>query len=153
MIPRTETAVGTIDGVNTSFSATAAYTSGTLSVYLNGQLKRPDLDDGFIESNPSTGAFTMKEPPLSGDVLQVRYLDTSAPQPGEEVQGFVAVIIDLEEMVAVVSDVDVMRAQFGDQDNMSGTLADVDPLSSTVIDVEAMSGTVNDPDVVRCGCS
>lgn len=60
--------------MNAVFTTTVPYIAGTLAVYLNGQLKRQDLDDGWLETSPGTGVFTMKEVPLAGDVVQCFYL-------------------------------------------------------------------------------
>ena len=70
-----EVATGVINGVNTIFFTTFAYQSDTLKVWHNGHLFRRDDEDGFIETNPSTGEFTMKESPLSGDTIIVRYME------------------------------------------------------------------------------
>jgi hypothetical protein len=84
-IPRFEVPSGTIDGVNTVFTTVAPYQAGTTAVFLNGVLLRPDLDDGWTETDPAAGTLTLKEAPrdtpICPDVLQVFYLDTSPQLP------------------------------------------------------------------------
>ena len=91
-LPRFEVPSGVIDGVNTVFTVSVPYISGTTAVWLNGVLLEPSLVDGWIESNPATGEITLKEPPQATgpcpDVLQVFFQDTT-PDPPETV-------IDLE---------------------------------------------------------
>jgi len=74
-----EEPTGVVDGANDTFYTSVAYQSGTLRLFFNGQLVRATDDDhGFTESNPTTGEFVMKEPPLPiplPDTLQVRYLE------------------------------------------------------------------------------
>ena len=74
-----EEATGDVNGVNVTFFTSLSYQSGTLRLFFNGQLIRASDDGyGFTETNPSTGEFTLKEPPLSTplpDTLLVRYLE------------------------------------------------------------------------------
>jgi len=70
-----EVATGDINGANTTFFTIFAYQSDTLKVWHNGHLFRRDDDDGFIETNPGTGEFTMKESPFEGDTIVVRYME------------------------------------------------------------------------------
>lgn len=74
---RFDRAIGTINGINLVFYTPNPYVSGTLVVFLNGQQKDPDLDDGYTETDPALGKFTMKEAPLSSpgcpDVLWAQY--------------------------------------------------------------------------------
>lgn len=74
MVTVIEVPSGAIDGVNTAFQTSKPYLPGSLYYFLNGQLKRPDLDDGFVETDPTAGKFQVKEAPLTDDVVQVYYL-------------------------------------------------------------------------------
>lgn len=67
-----EPLTGIIDGVNTTFSTSGTYTPGTIKVFLNGQLKRKEFDDGFIELGGTQ--IQMKIPPEPMDDLQARYI-------------------------------------------------------------------------------
>jgi len=59
------------DGATDVFVVVAPYKPGTLSVWHDGVLVGPSLDNGFLETGASS--FTMKEPPLAGDVLGCEY--------------------------------------------------------------------------------
>lgn len=76
---------GPVDSSNRMFYTPTPYTPGTLAVFLNGQLKPRDQTDGYVETNPATGEFTMNEAPLSTtppapptftDKLSAFYIDT-----------------------------------------------------------------------------
>jgi hypothetical protein len=71
------TAGGAIDGVNVKFYTPVPYVSNSTAYILNGRTHRPDLADGYIESNPGTGEITVNEAPLDGDVVQIFFTDTS----------------------------------------------------------------------------
>lgn len=67
---------GAIDGANRTFTVSqGSYTSGTLKVWLNGQLQTPDGDD-YTELDPATGTFIFVPAriPLVGDVVIVEYV-------------------------------------------------------------------------------
>lgn len=84
--PRFEVALGVSDGVNlVFFTPTAPYLPGSVAVFLNGQLKRADFMDGWVETNPVTGEVDLLIAPLGGappDVVQIFYLDDSVPVAG-----------------------------------------------------------------------
>jgi hypothetical protein len=84
MYPRFEVLIGAVDGVNCRFRTSVPYKPKSFAGFLNGQLKRADFDDGWIETSPSLGVVTFKEPPVLGDVVQGFYVLTSI-YPGEEV--------------------------------------------------------------------
>ena len=69
--PVTEVAIGAINDVNQDFNTSGTYIPGTLNVYVDGQLRRRDYDDGFSEMGGT--AFKMKIAPTSGSVVQARY--------------------------------------------------------------------------------
>lgn len=60
-----------MDGLNTVFQLSAPYAPGSVEVFLNGQAKRQDYDDGWSELGSNT--IKMKQPPALGDVVQVFY--------------------------------------------------------------------------------
>lgn len=75
---KVETPTGSINGANLNFFTTLPYVPGTLHVWTDGVLCRAADDDGWIETDPSTGAFQMREPPRISkrdDVLMVRYIE------------------------------------------------------------------------------
>lgn len=78
--PLFEILSGTIDGVNDVFTFSAAYTPGTVALYLNGQLILDAGGNPWSESDPSTGEVTITEAecvPRPGDKLAGFALDTS----------------------------------------------------------------------------
>jgi hypothetical protein len=74
-----EEATGTINGVNKDFQTSLPYQADTLRVWVTGILVRRGDDDGWTESDPSTGDFQMKEAPRIAsspdDTLHVRYIE------------------------------------------------------------------------------
>jgi hypothetical protein len=87
--PRFEVPSGTIDGVNTVYTVSMPYGAGTTAVFINGQLMEKSLDDGWFETDPTSGVVTLKEAPRSSgacpDVIQIFFLDTAAPLPESQV--------------------------------------------------------------------
>jgi hypothetical protein len=69
--PLIEVAIGTVDGANRVFRTSTMYVPGSLQVWLNGQLKRRDFQDGWTELG--AGKFEMAEAPRVGDVVQAFY--------------------------------------------------------------------------------
>jgi len=67
MPPKFEPGIGTVDGANKTFYTPTPYQAGTLALLLNGQLKVRDNDDGWFETDPSSGRVDLKEAPLPGD--------------------------------------------------------------------------------------
>lgn len=83
---RLEPAAGMVNGVNRVFSTPTYYRPGSLVVFLNGQQLKRQLDNGWVELDPSLGTFEMKLAPVGprpgslddpGDVL-FAYYDTEA---------------------------------------------------------------------------
>lgn len=119
--PRFELAIGVSDSVNVLFyTPTFPYAPGSVAVFLNGQLKRADFMDGWVESNPAVGEVTLLLPPLAGvppDVVQIFYLDTSvSPQPTPETE--------ITRLHAVVLDtVDVLSARLQEMQPLQGSIS------------------------------
>lgn len=66
-----ETPTGSVNGTNRIFYCSASYVPGTVRVWINGQLKRPDLVDGWVEKTPNK--IELKEAPRVGELVQVWY--------------------------------------------------------------------------------
>lgn len=116
-IPRFEVAIGVSDGVNLLFYTPTPYLPGSVAVFLNGQLKRADFTDGWTEANPVTGEVALLIAPLGGvppDVVQIFYLDTSAPVaplPEAEITVLQATILDTVDVLAArMVETQVIRA-------------------------------------------
>lgn len=97
-----ETPTGTIDGANTVFFVSQPYVPGSTAVWINGILLDKSLDDGWIESDPSTGEITFKEAPQGSgacpDVLQVFYKDTSEDSPETVIEEICGVVEDFSSL-------------------------------------------------------
>lgn len=71
ILPRWERAEGVVDGVNTLFETSQDYEPGSLMVFVNGLCRPANADNGWEEYLASS--FTMKEPPLPGDIIMAQY--------------------------------------------------------------------------------
>lgn len=63
--------VGVVDGANQDFETESDYVPGSLVISLNGQLKRADFDDGWLEMGGKK--LQMKMAPKVGDVLMATW--------------------------------------------------------------------------------
>jgi hypothetical protein len=72
---------GTVNGSNTVFTVNGGiYTTGTLTVYLNGQLQTQGASNDWQETTPASGTFTFITAPQTGDIITVQFQTTaSAP--------------------------------------------------------------------------
>ena len=65
---------GTINGANTTFTVSESeYATGTLKVYLNGQLQIQGTSEDWDETTPGSGTFDFNTAPESGDEVTVEY--------------------------------------------------------------------------------
>ena len=65
---------GAINGSNTTYTVSqGAYNSGSLKVYLNGQLQTQGSSEDWIETLPSGGTFDFATAPVVGDEITVEY--------------------------------------------------------------------------------
>lgn len=112
--PRYEVPAGVIDGVNTVFTTLSSYVPGSTAYFLNGQLKRPDYDDGWVETSPAGGVFTVKEAPEVDDVVQLFYLDSTIS------------LVSVEEVC------DIMGILVEEDDAIEGQVEDESPISGAV---------------------
>jgi len=65
---------GLVNSSNTVYTTSQAkYVSGTLKVYLNGQLQTQGSSEDWVETTPSSGTFTFATAPLTGDIIVVAY--------------------------------------------------------------------------------
>lgn len=65
-----ETPTGSVNGSNTAFTASRAYVPGSLKVFVNGLRLSKTM---FTETTPTTGAFTIADAPLTGDVVDIEF--------------------------------------------------------------------------------
>jgi hypothetical protein len=106
--PLYEVPSGQIDGHNKTFFVLHPYHPGSTAVFINGQLKRADFDDGWREISSAAGEIALKEAPRVGEVVQVFYLTLQPIYTGAgySVEGLVGVLEDAEEMIAELRDLD-----------------------------------------------
>jgi hypothetical protein len=65
---------GTINGSNALFTVSeAVYATGTLTVYLNGQLQTQGSSEDWVETTPASGTFTFAVPPPTGSLITAVY--------------------------------------------------------------------------------
>lgn len=65
---------GTINSSNTLFTVSeSSYASGTLKVWLNGQLMTQGTGEDFVETTPASGTFTFNTAPATGSLITVEY--------------------------------------------------------------------------------
>lgn len=70
-----ENALGVVDSSNVNFSTSRPYQPGTLSVYVDGQLRVATAPDGWSEVSPAAGTFQTTVPPITGSAVQCSYTD------------------------------------------------------------------------------
>jgi hypothetical protein len=145
---RFEVPSGTVDGINTVFTVSLPYVTGSTAVWLNGVLLRKDLDDGWTESDPSTGEITLKEAPLSSgpcpDVLQVFFKDISPDLPESVVDQICGTISAEAGLSGTISlEGDFLSASVAPEASVCAFLAeDALPLCGTLVAEEGLSGTL-----------
>lgn len=65
---------GAVNGVNTVYTTSqGGYSSGSLTVYLNGLMQLQGPADDWQETTPGAGTFTFAIAPLTGDIITVQY--------------------------------------------------------------------------------
>ena len=65
---------GAVNGSNAVFTVSQAlYATGTLLVYLNGQLQTQGTAEDFVETLPASGTFTFAVAPPTGSLITVEY--------------------------------------------------------------------------------
>jgi hypothetical protein len=82
---RIEIPTGEIDGVNTRFYVSTPYKVGSVQLFLNGQLKVKEYDDGCVEISSVDRCVDTKEPPLPGDTVQFYFVDTTEDSDAENI--------------------------------------------------------------------
>jgi hypothetical protein len=74
---------GTVNGSNTVFTVNGGvYVTGTLTVYLNGQLLTQGATNDWQETAPASGTFTVITAPQTGDIITVQFQATAAVPNG-----------------------------------------------------------------------
>lgn len=66
-----EVATGPVNGTNRDFYVSVQYVPASTEVFLNGQAKRKDWVDGWVEMPPKM--VRLNQAPQLGDVVQVYF--------------------------------------------------------------------------------
>jgi len=129
--------VGTVDGVNQTFTTPTTFVPGTIRVMWNGQVyDKDDTRHGWTE--PTSQSVTLTTAPRVGDVLQAFYQDATSASGGEGTSGGVYI----NDIVAIGGgNVGSKVYNPGSNDNMLETCASDD--SSLRVYVIAMIGESN----------
>jgi len=140
--PRFEDANGVVDGVNTSFTTNLAYEPGSLEVFINGQLKRTQDEDGWTETGPQS--FELKEAPIiiSGEPEKVRVFYRGADSPGTIAENLVGVISEVEELTGTLQPVQELVGVLEEVETLTGVIVEVDELQGTIEEVDELIGVI-----------
>lgn len=86
---------GLVNSSNTQYAVSAgSYVTGTLRVFLNGQLQTQGSTRDYVETTPASGIFTFNTAPTTGDIITVEYggaLPASVYRSGVTTNGHLAV--------------------------------------------------------------
>ena len=138
---------GIVNGSNTAFVSSQPYTAGTLHLFLNGQLKRSDYDDGLIETDPTSGTFALKEAPRNGDVVQVYYVEATGAGASASATSVQVIGASISEPSAGVlegelKDLISLGASTSTNFDISGSLGDSKALRGAVAYSDLIGGSV-----------
>jgi hypothetical protein len=100
--PHFEVPTGAINDVNAVFTTSQAYTAGTVAVFRNGVLVKQTDDDGWTETDPAVGTVTLTEAPLTGDTIQIFYLDASTDF--EVIEDITGILTEYDALIGVLED-------------------------------------------------
>lgn len=80
---------GSVNGSNTTFTVSLSkYVSGSLQVYLNGQLQTQGTGEDWVETTPASGTFDFNTAPTTGDIILAIYqYSTSATGNADTLDG------------------------------------------------------------------
>lgn len=96
------TLAGLINSSNTLYTVSlASYISGSLRVYLNGQLQTQGSSEDWVETTPTSGTFTFATAPATGDIIIAMYqFSSGATGNADTLDGVHASSFVLESEVA-----------------------------------------------------
>lgn len=112
-LPRIDKASGVVDGSNRTFFVPFPYVAGTLVGMINGRQLDGALDNGWVETSPSTGEFEFKIAPRAagpiaddpGDLVSAYYENALEPAGGGA-DGGVPKIVGAGEMIPTICSAD-----------------------------------------------
>lgn len=144
-IPHFEELAGAIDGVNLVFTASTDYIAGSTRPFVRGRPIEATNDDGYFETSPATGVITFKEAPLSGDDVQMLWLESSATLAEEEVSPLSGLLRDRDDLLGALLELDALAGLLADADGITGDLASDDPLAGQLAADDAITGSITCP--------
>lgn len=133
--PTFEVASGPVNGTNRTFAVSAAYEPGTTAVFLNGQLKKRDNADGWVETNPSGGFVVLDQAPSVGDVVQVFFTALDSRKETEE---------EVTRIFGVLREIGMLGGSVREIDHVRGKLVLMDTLHSGMWSLVSLSGSVRE---------
>ena len=95
-------ASGVIDGINTAFHTITPYHPGSLAIWQNGQLLQKDEASGYIATDPTTGLFDMKIPPIVNDTLMCYYIDDFPSIPESSITQMKGTLVETDQIFAKI---------------------------------------------------
>lgn len=104
--PKFAVPTGAINGINTVFNVGEAYKPGSVAAFYNGLIIRKDDDDGWTESDPSTGEVTLTSPPLSLDTVNIFYIDTSPAAPETVLDSIFGLLKPVDDLIGNLTETD-----------------------------------------------
>lgn len=105
-IPKYAVPTGAIDGANQVFSVGEAYQPGSVAVFINGLLVRIGDEDGWSESNASIGEITLTSSPLTGDTVNVFYIDTAPPEGETVFENIFGTLKAKEDLIGTITEIE-----------------------------------------------
>lgn len=133
-----EPLAGTVDGVNTTFTASTAFVDGSEVLFVRGLPRRKDWDDGWVVVDASLGTIQLNEPPELDDDVQMLWLEVVPDTPGEEITEISCHVADLGEVSASI-------APNGD---LTGTVLSVMGVVSGIDGIDGVACNINDMDAI-----
>lgn len=145
-VPHFSVLGGTVDGVNKVFYTPTPYTAGTVAIFINGQLKRPGYDDGWVETDPATGAVTLREapqpcPPDHDEVIQAFYIDTVPDGAALDLTG---IIEEIEDLTGTLAGTPQLTGIVDDAEDVVGSLTGDGALSGQIDGIQEIIGQLRE---------
>jgi len=147
-LPIYEIPTGVINGVNDTFFTTSAYTSGSLAIFLNGQLLKNSTGDPWTEINSVTGEFEIAADCIPGqdgvdDQLAVFYIDTTTAFVGSEVTEIAGSVQQLDTLSAtLLANVDGRIGSVNQDLPICAAISNITTSSGSIQQIERLSGTI-----------
>lgn len=132
---------GVKDGSNTVFNTpgNSPYAPGRTMLFWRGMPRAAENTDGYFETDPLTGAITMKQAPLNADIVQLLWLEPTV-QVEVEVTPLAGSVISRHVVGALVATDQLSGFLVTEQ--AVGILLAVDQIAGTVRTIQQIIGTI-----------